>query len=136
MEQITVYLGGVPAFLSYFGTAVVMTLVYATIYTRVTPHNEIALIKDNVTAASVAFSGSLLGFVLPMASAVANSISLVDCLLWGIVAMIVQILAFLVVRLFIPRISERISNGEVAAGLWLAAASLAAGILNAASMTY
>lgn len=136
MEQITVYLGGVPAFLSYFGTAVVLTFVFAAIYTRVTPHNEIELIKENVTAAAIAFAGSLLGFVLPMASAIANSVSLIDCLLWGIVALIVQILAFLVVRLFFPRISERISDGEVAAGLWLAAASVAAGILNAASMTY
>ena len=136
MEQVTNYLSGVPAFLSYFATAAVMTLIYAGVYTRVTPHNEIALIKDNVTAASVAFSGSLLGFVLPMASAIANSISLVDCVLWGIVALIVQLVAFLLVRLLMPRISERIANGEMAAGLWLASASLAAGILNAASMTY
>ena len=55
-------------------------------------------------------------------------------ILWGIVALVVQLVAYVVVRLFMPRVSQRIESGELAAGIWLAAASLAAGVLNAASM--
>ncbi len=116
-------------------TAVVMTLVYVVIYMWVTPHPEIALIRENNMAASLAFSGSLIGFCLPLASAMANSVALADCVVWGVVALIVQILIFYLVRLPVPKISERIEKGESASGLWLGAASLAGGILNAAAMT-
>ena len=116
-------------------TAVVLTLVYVVIYMWVTPHPEIKLIRENNLAASLAFAGSLVGFCLPLASAIANSIALVDCVVWGAIALVVQIAIFFFVRLPIPKISERIENGETASGLWLGTASLAGGILNAASMT-
>jgi putative membrane protein len=40
------------------------------------------------------------------------------------------------VRLLMPNLSERIASGEMAAALFLGAASLSAGIINAAAMTY
>ncbi len=116
-------------------TALVLTLFYVVIYMWVTPHPEIRLIRENNMAASLAFAGSLVGFCLPLGSAIANSVALVDCAAWGVIALIVQIAIFYVVRLPIPKISERIEKGETASGLWLGAASLAGGILNAASMT-
>ncbi len=116
-------------------TAVVLTLIYAVVYMWVTPHSEIKLIRENNMAASLAFAGSLVGFSFPLASAIANSGALVDTIVWGLIAIVVQIAVFFLVRLPIPGISERIENGETASGLWLGAASLACGILNAASMT-
>lgn len=117
------------------GTAVGLTLVYVVIYMWVTPHPEIKLIRENNLAASLAFGGSLIGFCLPLASAIANSVALVDCVAWGLIALIIQIVIFFLVRMPVPKISERIENGEMASGLWLGSASLAGGILNAASMT-
>ena len=64
-----------------------------------------------------------------------NSLSVIDLVLWGVVAMIVQIGVYFIVRMSMPRISARIESGEIAAGIWLGAASLVGGILNAASMT-
>ena len=81
------------------------------------------------------FAGSLIGFCMPLASAIANSVALLDCAVWGLIAVIVQIVIFFAVRLPVPKISERIEKGEMASGLWLGSASLAGGILNAASMT-
>ena len=135
METIGASLAGLPWFLAYLATAVVLTLVYVVIYMWVTPHSEIKLIRENNLAASLAFAGSLVGFCLPLASAIANSVALVDCVVWGAIALVVQIAIFFIVRLPIPKISERIENGETASGLWLGTASLAGGILNAASMT-
>jgi len=93
------------------------------------------LIRENNTAAAIAFGGSLLGFCLPLASAIANSASLMDCAIWGGVALVIQIAIFFVVRLPVSKISERIEKNEIASGVWLGAASLAGGVLNAASMT-
>ena len=64
-----------------------------------------------------------------------HALSLIDLVLWGVVAMVVQIVAYFLVRLLMPRVSERIESGEIDAGIWLGAVSLVAGILNAASMT-
>jgi putative membrane protein len=77
----------------------------------------------------------VIGFALPLSSVMLNALSLLDLVLWGVVAMVVQIIAYFLVRMLMPRVSQRIENGEIAAGIWLAAVSLVAGILNAASMT-
>ena len=43
-------LAGLPAFLVYFCTAIVAMVAYLFVYTRVTPHDEFQLIRDNVPA--------------------------------------------------------------------------------------
>ena len=136
MDFVGAALTELPWFLTYMGTAVVLTLCYVIIYMWVTPHPEIKLIRENNTAAALAFSGSLIGFCLPLASAMANSVSITDCAIWGVVALLVQVIIFFLVCLPIPGISKRIEKGEVASGLWLGVASLAGGLLNAAAMTH
>jgi putative membrane protein len=79
---------------------------------------------------------SLIGFALPLSSAVVHAQNVVDCLVWGIVAMLVQILVYYLVRIPVPNLSQRIASGELSPALFLGTASLAAGIVNAASMTY
>jgi putative membrane protein len=122
-------------FLAFFVVAVILTIIFVGVYSTVTRHKEIKLIKEKSTAAAIAFSGSLIGFAMPLASAMMNSVTILEMVVWGVVALIVQIVVYLLVRLPMPRISERITANEVAAGIWLGATSLVAGILNAASMT-
>jgi uncharacterized protein DUF350 len=45
-------LAGLPAFLLYFCTAIIAVVAYLLVYTRVKPHNEFQLIRDNDPAAS------------------------------------------------------------------------------------
>ena len=134
-EQFGLFLANLSEFLLFFVAAAALTLIFVALYTRVTRHNELALIKKNSTAAALAFSGSLIGFAVPLASTMVNSVTVVEMVLWGLVALIVQVLVYLVIRLPMPRISERIEADEVAAGIWLGSCSIVAGILNAAAMT-
>lgn len=127
---------GLPEFLAYLVASLVLVLIYVVVYSAVTPHNEFGLIRQNNSAAMIAFSGSLLGFALPLSSAVTNSTSIGDCIVWGLVALVLQILAYFVLRLPIDNLSGRIVEGQIAAGGWLGAGSLAAGLVNAACMTY
>lgn len=126
---------GLPSFLIYFGTAIVLLLAFAFIYTRLTAHDEIALIRQGKAAAAVAFGGSLFAFVLPLCSAVIHSVSLVDFVIWGLIALVIQIATFFAVRAFLPNLSQRITDNEMSAGLFVAFASLAVGAINAACMT-
>jgi uncharacterized membrane protein YjfL (UPF0719 family) len=129
-------LAGLPAFLVYFCTAIVAVVAYLFVYTRVTAHNEFDLIRANEPAAAIALGLSLLGFVLPLVSAIAHSANVWDCLIWAAIALIVQIIVYYLVRVPVPKLSERIAAGELAAAIWLGLSSLAAGAINAACMIY
>jgi putative membrane protein len=129
-------LAGLPAFLVYFCTGLVAIVAYLFVYMRVTPHDEFQLIRDNDPAAAIALGLSLLGFVLPVVSAIAHSANVVDCLIWSAIALVVQIAVFFLVKIPVPNLSAKIASGEVAAAIWLGLSSLAAGALNAAAMIY
>ena len=61
----------------------------------------------------------------------------VDFIIWAVVAIIAQSLAFALLRFtFMPKIAQRINENEVSAGVMLAGMSIAVGLLNAACMTY
>ncbi|MCH2069449.1 MAG: DUF350 domain-containing protein [Shimia sp.] len=136
MTIIIATLSGLVPFLMYFGTALFLLMLFMSIYMRLTPNDEIALIKDNNAAASVVLSAAFVGFSIPLASAAANSVNLVDFIVWGLVAGMAQLLVFLVFRRFYPLVSERISKGEIAVSIKLAGLSVTVGLLNAACMTY
>lgn len=130
------YLVLLPNFLAYFGTAAVLTAAFLVLYTAMTPVKEWSEIKAGNAAAALSLSGALLGFALALASVITHSQSLLDMTAWGLVALVVQLVVFGVVRLGKPDLVRRIGEGSLAHGILLAAASVSAGILNAASMTY
>lgn len=129
-------LAGLPSFLAYFVLAIVLLVVFIRIYTWITPQDELALIRANNASAALAFGGAIIGFALPLSSAIRNSQSLLDCALWGAVALIVQVLTFVVLRVAIKQLPERIEKGEVAIGILSAVVAVAVGQINAACMTY
>ena len=129
-------ISGFGNFVIYFATALALVGFYLAVYTVATAHNELALIRQNVVAAAVALGLSLIGFALPLASAIVYAQSVPDLAVWGAVAALVQVVVFYLVRLAVPRLSERIAADELAPALFLGAASLAAGIINAASMSF
>jgi putative membrane protein len=129
-------LAGLPAFLVYFCMAIVVVVVYLLVYTRLTVRDEFKLIRDNDPAAAIALGLSLLGFVLPVVSAIAHAANIVDCLIWSLIALIVQVVVYYIVKIPVPNLSAKIAAGELAPAIWLGLSSLAAGALNAASMIY
>jgi putative membrane protein len=129
-------IAGLPAFLAYLVGALVLVAIYSAIYSWVTAHNELDLIRANVPAAGVSFGLSLVGFALPLSSAMRYSANIWDMMVWGVIAMIVQIMVYFLSRLILPDLSARIDKNEFGAALFLGAASIAAGILNATAMSY
>src|SRR3569833_1822824 len=101
-------LAGLPAFLVYFCTALVAVILYLFVYTRITPHDEFQLIRDNVPGAAISLGLSLLGFVLPVVSAMTHAANVIDCLIWSVIALIVQVFVYYVVRIPVPNLSHRI----------------------------
>jgi putative membrane protein len=129
-------LAGLPAFLLYFCTGLIAVVLYLFVYTRVTPHDEFKLICDNDPAAAIALGLSLLGFVIPVVSAIMHTANVIDCLIWSVIALMVQIAVYYIAKIPVPNLSARIANGELAPAIWLGLSSVAAGAINAASMVY
>lgn len=129
-------LAGLPAFLSYFVVGLAAFGIFTLVYARLTPQREAQLIREGNLAAVTAFLGALVGFSLPLASAAANSVSILDYAVWAFVGILVQVLAYFIANATMTGLHEKITAGNVAAGLWGGGLALIIGILNAACMTY
>jgi len=136
MNPIATSLQTLPNFALYFVSVTLLTLLFLTIYVHTTPHKELHLIRTGNITAAIKLGGALIGFTLPVASVITHSVNLIDMTVWGLVALVVQILGYQVLRLAIPGLSEAVVADRRSVGIWAAAVAIALGILNAACMTY
>ena len=125
---------GLPIFMLHGGTAILMLIVGAFIYSKITPWNELDLIMEGNTAAAVSFSGAILGIAIPLAAALSSSISIWEIVVWGSVAIILQITVFLILDLVLPNLSEQIKANKIAAGIFIASNKIALALMNAAAV--
>ncbi len=130
------FLAALPGFLAYLGAALALLVAFVTLYIYVTPYDEIELIRSNNTAAAISLSGAILGFAMPIANVIAHSDTLLDLAVWGVVAGVVQLAAWLAARIMLPHLKNDIEAGRVAPAIFVAALSITVGLLNAACMTY
>ena len=136
MEFLKLSLQGLDEFIVYFGLCMAFVGLFLAIYVRVTPYREIKLIREGNSAAAASLSGAVIGFVLPLASAVEHSVNPYDLAIWATIALVVQLLVYAATRLVLPDLGRDIPAGKVASGVFLGAMSVGAGILSAASMSY
>ena len=136
LDHAAIYLTTLPNFLAYFAASLALTVIFILVYTWVTPYREFALIRAGNNAAAISLSGATLGFVLPLASTIVNSINWLDMAVWGVVALLVQLGVYVVARLIKPQLNVDIAAGRTASAVSLAAMSVCVGILNAACMTW
>jgi putative membrane protein len=125
---------GFPYYLLHSATTLVMLAVGVGIYLLITPYKEVRLVRAGNTAAAISLAGAVVGLALPLAFSLAASINVFDIVIWGGVALIMQLLAFAIVWLVLRDLPRRITDGEVAAAVVLAAISLAVAMVNAAAV--
>ena len=125
---------GFPDFILMTGTAGILLLVASTIYILLTPWKELALVRGGNGAAGLALAGAICGLAIPIASSLASSLTLVDLLLWGSVALLLQLLTYRIIDMILRDIPERIQNDEAGAAIVLIAAKLSVAMLLAAGL--
>jgi len=137
MFDVAYFLDGALHFIIAFGLACLFLTVFKWLYQVSTPYDERALIAANNPAAGIALGGAIIGFALPLASALSVTVSVVEFTAWALLAGVIQIVAaFIVRRLIVRDMVSRIETGNVASAIYGAATSIGVGLLNAASMTY
>jgi len=111
-----------------------LLLVGATLYGFLTPHKEIAQIRDGNGAAALSFGGVLLALALPLALSLTASTSAIEILLWGTMTLAVQLLVFRLIDMMFAGLPQRVADGEVSAAALLVSAKLAAAMILAAAV--
>jgi len=125
---------GFPTFLFMTGTAGLLLLIASTVYILLTPWKELALVRGGNGSAGLALAGAIVGLAIPIASCLASSISLFDLILWGVVALILQLLTYRIIDMILRDIPGRIQNDEAGAAIVLIASKLAVAMLLAAGL--
>lgn len=125
---------GFPTFLMYTGTAGLMLILAVFVYILLTPWKELALVKGGNGTAGLALSGAIVGLAIPLASCLASSVSIPDLVLWGLVSLILQLLAFRLTDLLLKDLPKRIQNDEAGAAIVLIGTKLASAMILAAGL--
>ncbi len=125
---------GLPVLLAQFITALALLGLGCLCYMRLTPFHEAQLIRQGNTAAGVVLMGTLVALSLPVAATLATSHVVLDIVIWGLIALVIQLLAFVATTRAMRDLPAMIESGNVAAALLIIGIQLAIAILNAGAM--
>ena len=119
------------AYLLHLLTAAAMVLAFFIIYTRITPFDEVLLIRQGNQAAAFSLGGALIGFAVTISSALLHTADYYQFLGWAAGAMLVQVLAFSIVTRALRMSKDQIEANNKAFGGLLGAIAVSVGLINA-----
>jgi putative membrane protein len=117
-------------YLLHLATATALVLAFFIIYTKITPWDEVTLIRAGNTAAAWSLGGTLIGFSLTLSSALKFTGSYVDFLMWGGLGMVVQVLVFYIATLLLKMSQDQIEADNTGFGVLLGSISISIGLIN------
>jgi len=123
-----------PAILNYLlhlFTAVALVLAFFVVYTRVTPYDEVLLVRQGNAAAALSLGGSLLGFSATIASSLMHTMDYYQFAGWAFGALVVQLLVYVIATRLLRMAKDQIEADNCAFGGLLGAISLSIGVINA-----
>ncbi|MBI1197256.1 MAG: DUF350 domain-containing protein [Phenylobacterium sp.] len=131
--EVQAFAAGFPVFLAHSVATFAILLAGSAIYVLLTPHKEIALIREGNSAAAISLAGVLIGLAIPLAASLRASTNLVEIGLWGAVTVVVQLLVFRIVDMLLRGLPKRIVEGEISAAALLVGAKIATALIIAAA---
>ena len=126
---------GLPILVLHFGITVAMLIIGIWVYTKITPYNEFQLIREGNIAAAVSLSGACIGLAIPLASCMAASVNVLDIVLWGVAAIVIQLIGFRVTDWLLRDLPLRIQSGEIGPAILLVAIKISIAAINAAAIS-
>ena len=129
------FVAGFPVLLTHFSVTIAMLGLGVTIYIWITPHKDVALVREGNVAAAISLSGAVLGLAIPLAMSMSVSVNVADIVIWGALTLVIQLIVFRLADLLLRDLSTRIEAGEVAAAILLSAIKLAVAAITAAAVS-
>lgn len=125
---------GLPWLVLQFLVTVALLVIGIGIYMSITGFRERELVRRGNVAAGIVLAGAVISLAIPLAALLATTGFVVDIVVWGIVALIIQLVTLWVITRMLRGFSSMIEAGNVAAATTLAAAQIAVALLNAAAL--
>lgn len=125
---------GLTTLLLHLLTTLVLLALGGLGYMGLTPFRERTLIAAGNTAAGLLLAGTLIALAIPLAAMLATSHVWLDIVVWGLVAVVLQLAAFVGAVTLFHNLRAMIEAGNVAAALVLVGVQIAVALLNAAAM--
>jgi putative membrane protein len=125
---------GLPMLLLQFLLVLALLVAGIFIYMAVTPFHERELLRNGNPAGATVLGGALVALAIPLAALLATTAALLDILVWGVVAVLLQLLTVTIFLHLLRGMRAMIEAGQVAAAIPLVAAQISIGLLNAAAM--
>lgn len=129
------YLPALIAYFSYLASGIALLVLFALLYIKITPYDELALVREGCTAAALSFAGALIGFSLALASSALHVNQLSYFVLWGALAGLIQILVYAVLARCIKGMPQAIMENNLAVGTLAGGISIAVGVINAGCLS-
>ena len=129
------FVTGLPVLLAHFAVTLSILAAGVWLYMLITPHKELALIRAGNTAAAISLSGAVLGLAIPLAFSMSVSVNVLDILIWGVLALVIQLGCFWVMDKLMGELSRRIAEGEMGPAILLAGVKLSVAAVNAAAIS-
>lgn len=133
--EIQAFVTGFPIALLHAGATLLLLIVGAGLYILLTPHREIALIRERNAAAALSLAGVVVGLAIPLSVSLGSSTSLIEVALWGVAAIVVQLLVFRLLDFLLRGLPQRIQDGEISAAILLAGAKVGSALILAAAFS-
>ena len=134
MEYISALITGLPFLISHLFITLCLLFIGITSYIFLTPIKELKLIKDGNLSASISFSGALLGIGIPLASSLSVSNSILEIIIWGLTAILLQLLCFKITDTFLKDLSKRIEDDQLATSILLFSIKISVSLVNSAAI--
>lgn len=131
---IQTFVKGFPDFLIHGGVTLALLMAGCIVHMLLTPMKEMQLIRAGNVSAGISVGAVIVGLAVPMSSCLATATTVYDILIWGVVAILLQLLAFRASDLLLRDLPKRIERDEVGAALVLAGVKIAAAMIMAAAL--
>ncbi|HEY9079086.1 DUF350 domain-containing protein [Magnetovibrio sp.] len=126
---------GFPVLLVHLGLTLGLFIFGVFVYVKVTPHHEFKLVRENNAAAGLSLAGVVIGMAMPLAFSLAASVNELDILLWGLIVVVLQLVAFAAAHVVLRDLSTRIENGEMGAAWVLLSFNMALAMFLSAAIS-
>ena len=129
------FLVGFPVLILHSSVTLAMLAMGVFFYIKITPYDEIDLVRAGNSAAAISLAGAIIGLAIPLAFSMASSVTIWEILVWGPVTLFLQLIALRLTDLMLKDLPKRITDGEMGAALLLISIKLAVAAINAAAVT-
>ena len=131
---IQTFVKGFPDFLIHGGVTLALLMAGCIVHMLLTPMKEMQLIRAGNVSAGISVGAVIVGLAVPMSACLATATTVYDILIWGVVAILLQLLAFRASDFLLRDLPRRIERDEVGAALVLAGVKIAAAMIMAAAL--